>query len=114
MTGSAIHSASHIWAAGRMEMNAIEMPASVPSSAACGVYLRMTGPMNAPSNTMTPMMNDQAIPAVQATSGLPVASAIGSMITKTTMNMCGTLGPYGIAQTSVRPSLRASRRARYV
>ena len=26
------------------------------------------------------------------------------MITKTTMNMCGTLGPYGIAVTSSRPS----------
>src|SRR3954453_12425827 len=36
------------------------------------------------------------------------------MITNTTMNMCGTLGPYGIAVTSVRPSLRANRRARYV
>ena len=28
------------------------------------------------------------------------------MITNVTMNMCGTLGPYGIAVTSVRPSLR--------
>jgi hypothetical protein len=93
ITGSAIHSASHICAAGRMEMNAIEIPASVPSSAACGVYRRMTGPMNAPSSTMRPMMNDHAIPAVQAMTGFPVASAIGSMITKTTMNMCGTLGP---------------------
>ena len=36
------------------------------------------------------------------------------MITKTTMNMCGTLGPYGIAVTSVRFSRRASRRARNV
>ena len=36
-TGRAIHSASHIWAAGRIEMNAIEMPARVPSSAARGV-----------------------------------------------------------------------------
>jgi hypothetical protein len=33
------------------------------------------------------------------------------MITKTTMNMCGTLGPYGIAVTSVRCSRRANRRA---
>ncbi len=39
-TGSEIHSASHICAAGRMEMNAIEMPARVPSSAARGVYWR--------------------------------------------------------------------------
>ena len=36
------------------------------------------------------------------------------MITKMTMNMCGTLGPYGNAVTSVRFSLRASLRARYV
>ena len=33
------------------------------------------------------------------------------MITKVTMNMCGTLGPYGIAVTSVRPSCGASRSA---
>ena len=36
------------------------------------------------------------------------------MITKTTMNMCGTLGPYGIAVTSVRCSRRASLRAKIV
>ena len=47
-TGSAIHAASHICAAGRIEMNVIEMPASVPSSAARGVNLRMYGPTNAP------------------------------------------------------------------
>ena len=69
ITGSAIHSASNICAAGRMEMNAIEMPASVPSIAACGVYLRMKGPTNAPISTMMPMMNDQARPAAQAVSG---------------------------------------------
>ena len=69
MTGSAIHSASNICAAGRIEMNAIEMPASVPSIAACGVYLRMYGPTNAPIRTMMPMMNDHARPAAQAVSG---------------------------------------------
>src|SRR5205823_420152 len=31
------------------------------------------------------------------------------MIRKTTINMCGTLGPYGIAVTSLRPSFLASR-----
>jgi hypothetical protein len=36
------------------------------------------------------------------------------MITNTTMNMCGTLGPYGMAVTSSRFSRRASRRARNV
>jgi hypothetical protein len=36
------------------------------------------------------------------------------MITKITMNMCGTLGPYGIAVTLLRFSFAASRRARYV
>jgi hypothetical protein len=30
------------------------------------------------------------------------------MITSTTMNMCGTLGPYGIAVTVERPSCCAS------
>jgi hypothetical protein len=39
-TGSAIHSASHIWAAGRIEMKAMEIPARVPSSAARGVNRR--------------------------------------------------------------------------
>ena len=34
------------------------------------------------------------------------------MITSVTMNMCGTLGPYGIAVTSVRCSFIASLRAR--
>ena len=65
-TGSAIQAASHIWAAGRIEMNVIEMPASVPSIAARGVYLRMYGPTNAPISTMTPMMNAHARPASQA------------------------------------------------
>jgi hypothetical protein len=36
-TGSAIHSASHICAAGRMAMKVMEMPASVPRRAARGV-----------------------------------------------------------------------------
>jgi hypothetical protein len=40
-TGRAIHKACHICAAGRIEMNAIEIPASVPSSAARGVNRRM-------------------------------------------------------------------------
>ena len=48
ITGRAIHGASNICAAGRIEMNAIEMPASVPSIAARGVYRRMYGPTNAP------------------------------------------------------------------
>ena len=34
------------------------------------------------------------------------------MMTSVTMNMCGTLGPYGNAVTSVRFSFIASRRAR--
>ena len=92
-TGSAIHAASHICAAGRIEMKAIEMPASVPSSAARGVYLRMNGPTNAPSSTITPMMNAHATPACHARTGSFVARKTGSMMTKTTMNMCGTLGP---------------------
>jgi hypothetical protein len=57
------------------------------------VILRMNGPMNAPISTMTPMTNAQARPASQARTGSPVARKIGSMMTNTTMNMCGTLGP---------------------
>ena len=65
-TGSAIHAASHICAAGRIEMNVIEMPASVPSSAARGVKRRIVGPTNAPMRMITPMMNAHARPASQA------------------------------------------------
>ena len=66
---NAIQGTSHIWNTGRIEMNAIEMPASVPSIAARGVYLRMVGPTKAPSSTITPMMNAQARPACQARIG---------------------------------------------
>ena len=64
--------------------------------------------------TMTPIMNAQASPACQACIGSSVARYTGSMTTKITMNMCGTLGPYGRAVTSVRFSRRANRRARNV
>ncbi len=107
-----IHGVSHIWNAGRIEMNAIEMPASVPSIAARGVIARIAGPTNAPSSTMTPMMKHQARPACQARIGSLVLRYIGSMIRNTTMNMCGTLGPYGIAVTSLRPSVLPSCQAR--
>ena len=56
-----------------MEMKAIEIPASVPSIAACGVYLRMYGPTNAPISTMMPMIRHHASPAAHATSGSLVA-----------------------------------------
>ena len=108
-----IHGVSHIWNAGRIEMNAIEMPASVPSIAARGVRARICGPTKAPSSTMTPMMKHQASPACQASIGFLVSRYIGSMTRKTTMNMCGTLGPYGIAVTSLRPSALPSCQARY-
>ena len=76
---------SNIWNAGRIEMNAIEMPASVPSIAARGVYLRIVGPTNAPIRTITPMMNAQASPACQASIGVAgPRRTIGSMITKVT------------------------------
>ena len=60
---NAIQGTSHIWKAGRIEMNAMEMPARVPSMAARGVTLRIHGPTNAPSSTITPMMKHQARPA---------------------------------------------------
>ena len=45
---SPIHGACHICAAGRMAMNAIEIPASEPSIAARGVHRRIHGPTSAP------------------------------------------------------------------
>jgi hypothetical protein len=109
---NATHGTSHIWNAGRMEMKVSDMPARVPSMAAVGVTLRIAGPTKAPINTTMPMMNAHARPACHAAVVLPVEIAVGSIITKTTMNMCGTLGPYGIAVTSLRPSRIDRRRAR--
>ena len=88
-----IHGTSHIWNAGRIEINAMEIPASVPSMAARGVSARILGPTKAPMSTMMPMMKHHASPACHATTGFFVVRYVGSMIRKTTMNMCGTLGP---------------------
>ncbi len=90
---NASHGTCQLNAAGRIEMNAIEIPASAPSIAARGVYLRIVGPTKAPSRMMMPMMNAQASPACQARIGSFVFRYVGSMTRKTTMNMCGTLGP---------------------
>jgi hypothetical protein len=114
ITGRPIQATSHICAAGRMEMNVIEIPASVPSIAARGVSLRMYGPTNAPIITITPIMKAHASPADHAWMGSLVLRYTGSITTKTTMNMCGTLGPYGSAVTSSRFSRRARARARNV
>src|SRR5580704_4046625 len=99
----------YISSAGRIEMNVIETPASVPSSAARGVMRRMYGAMNPPAMRMKLWKNTQTNPASQALIGSPVLTPIGSMITKVTMNMCGTLTPDGSAQTSSRPVFSASR-----
>ena len=99
----------NISSAGRIEMNVIDTPASVPSSAARGVILRISGPMKPPIISTKLWMNTQVSPASQPLMGSPVAVAIGSMITNVTMNMCGTLMPDGSAQTSVRPVFCASR-----
>ena len=53
--------------------------------------------------------NTHVSPASQPLTGSPVFNEIGSMITNTTTNMCGTLIPEGSAQTSVRPVRCASR-----
>ncbi len=99
----------YISSAGRIEMKAIDTPASVPSSAARGVILRTYGAMKPPIISTKLWMNTQVSPASQPLTGSPVLSAIGSMITNTTMNMCGTLIPEGSAHTSVRPVRCASR-----
>ena len=92
-TGRATQRVLHMFAAGFIAMNVTEMPASVPSRAARGVYFRTIGPMNAPMRTMTPMMNAHARPAPHAAMGSFVASYVGSITTNVTMNMCGTDGP---------------------
>jgi len=77
----------NICSAGRMEMNVIETPASVPSRAARGVTLRTHRPMKPPITSTKLWMNTQVRPASQALMGSPVLSLIGSMMTKTTINM---------------------------
>jgi hypothetical protein len=99
----------NISSAGRIAMKVTETPASVPSKAARGVICRMTGAMKPPIMRMKLWKNTQTRPADQAFMGSPVLMLTGSMITKVTMNMCGTLTPDGRAQTSVRPVFRASR-----
>jgi len=51
----------------------------------------------------------QVRPASQAWTGSLVTPRIGSMTTKVTTNMCGTLVPDGKAVTSVRPVFCARR-----
>src|SRR5579863_4504850 len=87
-----------------MEMKVIDTPASVPSSAARGVTLRIQCAMNPPAIRMKLWKNTHTSPASQAWIGTLVLSLIGSRITQVTMNMCGTLMPDGSAQTSLRPS----------
>ena len=106
---SPITGVMYISSAGRIEMKVIDTPASVPSSAARGVILRMIGAMKPPIIRMKLWKNTQTNPASQPWIGSWVASVIGSMITKVTMNMCGTLMPEGSAQTSLRPVLFARR-----
>ena len=101
----------NISSAGRMEMNAIDTPASVPSSAARGVMRRITGAMKAPIMSTKLWMNTQVSPASQPLMGSPVDNEIGNMMTNVTMNMCGTLMPDGNAHTSLRPVCCASRYA---
>ena len=82
--------------AGRMEMKVSETPPA-PSKAARGVILRMTGPTKPPiiSTNLNEHPRQTGFPPLI---GSPVLSAIGSMMTNVTMNMCGTLMPDGSAQ----------------
>ncbi len=59
--------------------------------------------MKPPIIRMKLWKNTQTRPACHPFTGSPVLSAIGSMITKVTMNICGTLMPEGRAHTSLRP-----------
>src|SRR5437879_7560261 len=83
----------YISSAGRIEMNVTDTPARVPSKAARGVIFRMYGAINPPIIRMKLWKNTQTRPADQPFIGSPVLIVIGSMITKVTMNMCGTLTP---------------------
>src|ERR1700747_2041656 len=94
--------------AGRIEIKAMETPASVPSSAARGVILRITGAMNPPAINTKLCTNTQVSPASHPFTGSLVFVAMGSMITKVTTNMCGTLTPDGSAHTSLGPVCLAS------
>ena len=96
-----------------MDMKVIDTPANVPSRAARGVMRRTIGAMKPPIIRMKLWKNTHTSPASQPLTGSLVFSAIGSMMTKVTMNMCGTLTPEGSAQTSLRPVFTASRYARY-
>src|ERR1041384_5101464 len=58
--------------------------------------------------SMRPALEMFMTPASQPLMGLPVLDAMGSMITNTTTNMCGTLIPEGRAHTSLRPVFSAS------
>ncbi len=93
----------YISSAGRMAMKVIDTPASVPSSAARGVILRTHGAMKPPIIRMKLWKNTHTKPASHPWIGSFVFSVIGSMMTKVTMNMCGTLMPEGSAHTSFRP-----------
>ena len=53
--------------------------------------------------------NTQVSPAAHASSGSLVLARMGSMTTKVTTNMCGTLMPEGSAQTLLRPVFLARR-----
>jgi len=99
----------YISSAGFIEMNVIDTPASVPSSAARGVILGIYGATKPPIIRIKLWKNTQTRPADQPFMGSPVFKVTGSMMTKVTMNMCGTLTPEGNAQTSLRPVRCASR-----
>ena len=64
--------------------------------------------MKPPIIRMKLWKNTQTSPASQPLTESPVIVAIGSMITKVTTNMWGTLTPEGSAQTSSRPVSLAS------
>ena len=93
-------------------MNVNEIPASVPSSAARGVSLRMVGPMKAPRRMIKPMMNAHASPVSHALIGSWVAKNVGSMITSVHEEHVWHARAVRYCGDVVAPLLRASRRAR--
>ena len=69
----------YISSAGRIEMKAMDTPASVPRSAARGVILRTIGAMKPPSISTKLCTNTHTSPASQPLIGSPVLRLIGMM-----------------------------------
>ena len=102
-------------------MSARPTPAIEPSSPACGTTLWINPPRNDIASLKMPMRIMHAIPTCHATipasaGGMRVLAETnaGPRTVKAMPIVLGASRPSGIAVTSLRPSRRASRKARHV